>query len=108
MELHHVLRADAWEAAQAAGEHAPPELARDGFLHCCTQAQLDFVLSRHFVAGATDLVLLAFEADEVPARLVWENSEPDQEPFPHLYGPIPCRAVRRAIAVPPVPLPEDR
>jgi uncharacterized protein (DUF952 family) len=101
MELHHVLTAAAWQAAQAAGAHAPPELARDGFLHCCTPAQLDFVLARHF-SGATNLVVITFETDSVPAVLRWVNSEPDQPPFPHLYGPIPCAAVRRAVALPSV------
>jgi uncharacterized protein (DUF952 family) len=98
MELHHVLTATAWDAARAAGGHAPPELARDGFLHCCTPAQLGFVLTRHF-AGVTDLLVLTFETDEVPAELRWVESEPDQAPFPHLYGPIPCEAVR--VATPP-------
>jgi uncharacterized protein (DUF952 family) len=95
MELHHVLTRTAWEAAQAAGVYAPPELARDGFLHCCTPAQLEFVLARHF-AGATDLLVIAFETECLSATLRWVNSEPDQPPFPHLYGPIPCDAVSRA------------
>jgi uncharacterized protein (DUF952 family) len=95
MELHHVLTKAAWDAALAAGVHAPPDLARDGFLHCCTPEQLGFVLARHF-AGATDLVVLTFETDAVPHAVLWVNSEPDQKPFPHLYGPIPCDAVRRA------------
>jgi uncharacterized protein (DUF952 family) len=95
MELHHVLTRSAWETARQTGSYAPPELARDGFLHCCTTAQLGFVLRRHF-AGATDLVVIAFETDATPAALRWVKSEPDQDPFPHLYGPIPCDAVRRA------------
>jgi uncharacterized protein (DUF952 family) len=103
MELHHIMRAEAWEAAQAAGEHAPPELHGDGFLHCCTAAQLDFVLQRHF-ADATDLVILTFEPDDIQADLVWEKSEPDQDPFPHLYGALPCRWVKSAAAWPP-PIP---
>jgi uncharacterized protein (DUF952 family) len=97
MELHHVLTTAAWAAAQQAGSHAPPELARDGFLHCCTPAQLGFVLRRHF-AGVTDIVVIAFETEAVPAALRWVKSEPDQDPFPHLYGPIPCDAVRRVEA----------
>jgi uncharacterized protein (DUF952 family) len=97
MELHHVLTKAAWDAACQTGQHAPPELLRDGFLHCCTSEQLGFVLARHFV-GATDLVVLTFETDEVPAQLTWVSSEPDQAPFPHLYGPIPYSAVRRATA----------
>jgi uncharacterized protein (DUF952 family) len=94
MELHHVLTRSAWESARLAGLYSPPELARDGFLHCCTPAQLGFVLRRHF-AGATGLVVIAFETDAVAADLRWVKSEPDQDPFPHLYGPIPCDAVRR-------------
>lgn len=95
MELHHVLTTAAWDAAREAGRHAPTELHRDGFLHCCTAAQLDFVLSRHF-AGRTDLLVLTFEANELPAGLHWVVSEPGQAAFPHLYGPIPCTAVRSA------------
>lgn len=94
-ELHHVLTEAAWDAALKLGQHAPAELDRDGFLHCCTPQQLDFVLARHF-AGATGLLVLTFyTADLPPAALRWVKSEPDQDPFPHLYAPIPCQAVRR-------------
>jgi uncharacterized protein (DUF952 family) len=99
MELHHVVRRAAWEAAVAAGEYAPPELAREGFLHCCTPEQLAFVLGRHF-AGVTDLLVVTFETDVVAGEVRWVKSEPDQAPFPHLYGPIPMAAV--SSAVPPV------
>ncbi|WP_428486149.1 DUF952 domain-containing protein [Rhodopila sp.] len=95
MELHHVATEADWDMASRTGQYSPPALHRDGFLHCCTAEQLDFVLARHFV-GVTDLLVLTFDPDEVPARLCWVNSEPDQAPFPHLYGPIPCSAVRRA------------
>jgi uncharacterized protein (DUF952 family) len=98
MELHHVLTAAAWDAAQATGLYSPPALDRDGFLHCCTPAQLGFVLARHF-AGATGLVVMTFETEGLPDALLWVKSEPDQDPFPHLYAPIPCAAVRRVVAV---------
>jgi uncharacterized protein (DUF952 family) len=93
MELHHVLTIAAWEAAQSAGVYAPPELARDGFLHCCTAEQLGFVLARHF-AGADGIVVMTFETSAVAAELRWVRSEPDHPPFPHLYGSIPVDAIR--------------
>ena len=96
MRLHHVLTPTAWREAQSAGVYAPAALAQDGFLHCCTPAQLGFVLARHF-AGAADVLVLTFETDDVPAALRWVKSEPDQDPFPHLYGPIPCTAVLSAL-----------
>lgn len=88
----HVATAADWAEARARGTYAPPALARDGFLHCCTEAQLGFVLARHF-AGRTGLVLLRFDPARTGADLRWERSEPDQEPFPHLYGPLPLNAV---------------
>jgi uncharacterized protein (DUF952 family) len=94
MELLHVATTTAWAQAQATGIHAPPELERDGFLHCCTRAQLAFVLRRHF-AGAERLLVLTFDPAAVPAEIRWVRSEPEQDPFPHLYGPIPVDAVRR-------------
>ena len=90
--LFHVLGAQAWEAAQAAGQHAPPELSRDGFLHCCTRAQLGFVARRHF-AGRGGMLALQFRPEACGAPLEWVRSEPDQDPFPHLRGAIPIAAV---------------
>ncbi len=94
MQLCHVTTEAAWNEARRLGRHADRGLARHGFLHCCTPAQLGFVLARHF-AGASGLVVLTFEADAVPAELRWVRSEPDQAPFPHLYGAIPADAVLR-------------
>ena len=87
-----MLTPAAWAAAQAEGVYTPPELARDGFLHCCTPAQLDFVLRTHF-PGRTDVLVLSFDAVAVGAPLEWATSEPGMDPFPHLYGPIPVAAV---------------
>jgi uncharacterized protein (DUF952 family) len=42
--------------------------------------------------------VIAFETDQVPGAVRWVKSEPDQDPFPHLYGPIPCAAVRQAVS----------
>ena len=96
--LFHVLDAGAWEAAQAAGQHAPPELSRDGFLHCCTRAQLGFVARRHF-AGRTGMLALRFRPEACAAPPEWVRSEPDQDPFPHLHGPIPLAAVVEVAAL---------
>ena len=64
------------------------------FLHCCTETQLAFVLEHHF-AGRTGLIVLRFNpAGIVDGHVRWERSEPDQEPFPHLYGPLPIALTR--------------
>jgi uncharacterized protein (DUF952 family) len=61
------------------------------FLHCCTEAQLAFVLVRHF-AGRSGLLVLRFDQAMVEGHIQWERSEPDQDPFPHLYGALPLHA----------------
>jgi uncharacterized protein (DUF952 family) len=94
MDLHHVITRTAWEQACQAGQHAPVQ----DFLHCCTPAQLGFVLAKHF-AGATGLLVLTFDPASVPAELRWVHSEPGLPPFPHLYGPIPVAAVRSVTPV---------
>ena len=83
--LCHVTDAATLAAAHGRLRGAP-------FLHCCTQAQLPFVLARHF-AGRTGLLVLRFDPAAVEGRIEWERSEPDQEPFPHLFGALPLDRV---------------
>ncbi|WP_158745896.1 DUF952 domain-containing protein [Acidisphaera sp. L21] len=76
------------QAVAAAGDR----LTGYPFLHCCTDAQLAFVLERHF-PGRTGLLVLRFDPATVDGRIEWERSEPDQPPFPHLYGALPLATV---------------
>lgn len=84
--LLHVTSRAAWAAEPRV--RCPPE----GFIHLCTEAQLDFVLARHF-AGARDLVLLTLDPAGLDIR--WEPSEPAMPPFPHLYGDLAATSVIR-------------
>lgn len=85
-ELCHVTTAAALEAANG-------RLRAEPFLHCCTEAQLPFVLDRHF-AGRTGLLVLRFDPADVEGRIEWERSEPDQDPFPHLFGALPVAGAK--------------
>ena len=96
--LYHVLSAAEWAQARSAGRHAPPALARDGFLHCCTRAQLRFVAARHF-AGSRGMLVMGFDPRRCGAALDWVRSEPDQDPFPHLRGAVPLDAVVEVAAL---------
>ncbi len=88
-QLCHVTTLQALE--QAAGH-----LQADPFLHCCTEAQLAFVLARHF-SGRTGLAVLRFDPAQAQGRIAWEQSEPDQAPFPHLYGSLPLAVCTRTL-----------
>lgn len=92
-----------WRQAQAAGVFAgaPVDIA-DGFIHFSTAAQAPETAAKHF-AGAGDLVLVAVDGAALGAGLRWEPSRGGAL-FPHLYGPLPMRAVSR---VTPLPLGPD-
>ena len=84
-----------WHAAPPAASFAGSAAdARDGFIHFSTAAQLRETAARHF-AGQSDLLLVAVEATSLGEALRWEPSR-GGELFPHLYGPLPLRAVRWA------------
>lgn len=63
-------------------EGAPVDLA-DGYIHFSAGDQVEGTLNKHF-AGATDLFLLAVEADTLGDDLTWEVSRGGAL-FPHLY-----------------------
>ncbi|MFC4061312.1 DUF952 domain-containing protein [Planomonospora corallina] len=91
--LHLALTAD-WQAARAAGEYRVSTLGRtleeEGFIHACADhAQLTGVARRFYRGVTAPLTLLAVDPTGLDVRL-----EPAAgETFPHVYGPIPVRAV---------------
>ena len=91
MTLLHVTTASGWDAVQAAGW-----LGAEPFTHLCTEAQLAFVLERHFPEQAK-LVLLRVEEAGLDIR--WEHSEPGMDDFPHLYGTAPLSAISGVEAI---------
>lgn len=101
--LFHIADEARWHASQAAGEYTAStigmELADVGFIHLCTAAQVDGVLDR-FYRGVTNLVLLHVDEAVVGSPVLFEHVGDAPEPFPHLYGPLPCSAVVAVEALP--------
>jgi uncharacterized protein (DUF952 family) len=92
-----------WREAEAAGRFtgAPVDRA-DGFIHFSTAAQVAETAARHF-AGASDLLLVAVDAERLGPALRHEPSR-GGDLFPHLYGDLPLDAV---VAVDDLPLGPD-
>ena len=100
--IYTLLTADAWLGARLDGGYrGSADDARDGFLHFSTAAQLRVTAARHR-AGITNLWMIEADAAALGAALRWEAASGSSRPglFPHLYGPLPLAAVRRAVAVP--------
>ena len=87
-----IVATDAWRAAQAEGVFAGAAVDRDdGYIHFSTAAQVAETAAKWF-AGRDDLTLVAVDSDALGATLRWEVSRGGAL-FPHLYGPLPMRAV---------------
>jgi uncharacterized protein (DUF952 family) len=77
-----------WRRAVATGAFAgAADDLRDGYIHLSAADQVSGTLSRHF-KGASELLLIAFEAKALGERLRWERSR-GGDMFPHYYGNLP-------------------
>ena len=62
-----------------------------GFIHCSSRAQVGATALRFF-AGEPSLVVVSLETDMLGEAVRWEAA-PSEELFPHVYAPLPRRAV---------------
>jgi uncharacterized protein (DUF952 family) len=71
----------------------------DGFIHCCTAEQLEYVAERYF-RGRQHLALLCIDTDSLTAAIKYEDLNGEGMLFPHIYGPINTDAVKNVVAFP--------
>lgn len=69
---------------------APIDLA-DGYIHLSTETQLVETLLKHFT-GQTDLWIATVDLTVLHDDVRWEPSRGGQL-FPHVYAPLPLKAV---------------
>jgi uncharacterized protein (DUF952 family) len=95
---HLVARAD-WDGASAVEpmeQWRPPSLQTEGFVHLSLDSQVVGSRQRHFSAvAAEELLVVEVDAALLDAPLRWE-APPGRpgERYPHVYGPLPLRAIR--------------
>ncbi len=91
-----------WAEAVAIGSYLGSlDDQRDGFIHLSTAQQLQGTADRHFT-NRDNLVLVAFNADDLGETLHWEASR-DGQLFPHVYGSLNATDARWAKPLPPGP-----
>jgi len=91
--IYHMCRREEWEDARMLGEYRGSSQDKaDGFIHFSDAAQLPESAAKHR-AGQEGLVVLVVETEPLGDALKWEPSR-GGELFPHLYGPLPLKAVR--------------
>lgn len=100
--VHTLVRRADWDEAERLGRYeGSADDRRDGFLHFSTAAQVRDSAAKHR-AGVPDLLLVEVDAAALGDALKWEPASGGKRPglFPHLYGPLPLAAVRRAVPLP--------
>jgi uncharacterized protein (DUF952 family) len=95
----HITTRSEWENALAEGAYRADTLASEGFIHASTHEQVLGVANARF-RGTAALVLLVIDPALVEPELRWEESEPSQPPFPHIYGPLNVDAVVNVVSFP--------
>ena len=97
--IYHMCRAEEWQRALPTGRYSgSSQDATDGFIHFSTAAQIVESAAKHR-AGQSGLVLLTVDPAALGDALKWEASRGGAL-FPHLYGALPCAAVRRVDDLP--------
>lgn len=101
--IFHIATRKELDAARSSGEHRPPSLAAEGFIHFSQAHQVRGVLDA-FYTGRQDLVLLVvdpglltsplrYEPPATPAGAHGGDRIPRDQLFPHLYGPLNADAI---------------
>jgi uncharacterized protein (DUF952 family) len=94
MKIFHIAERPEWEAARAAG--GPYEvstrgqtLAEVGFIHASRDEEQARAVQGLFYANLDDLVLLVIDPEGLDVR----HEPVGDDVFPHIYGPLPIKAV---------------
>ncbi len=97
--IYHIAAAADWEQAQRAGQYTTSTrgrtLAEEGFIHACTAEQVPLVANAYY-QGVPDLVLLVIDPERVRPELRHEHVPGQDQPYPHIYGPLNANAVLAA------------
>ena len=99
--MSHVLHLTELSRWRRGGDVDAASLNTEGYLHASPdEATMLAVANAFYTAPAEPLVVLVVDTDLVDAEVRWEAAAPEPPPgvgsdvrFPHLYGPIPRRAV---------------
>ena len=94
--IYHIAEAADWEQAQRDGQYTMSTrgrtLAEEGFIHASTAEQVPLVAGA-YDQGVPDLVLLVIDAERVRPELRYEHVPGQEDPYPHIYGPLNLNAV---------------
>jgi uncharacterized protein (DUF952 family) len=94
--IYHIAEAADWEQAQRDGQYTTStrgvSLAEQGFIHASQPAQVALVANAYY-QGVPDLILLTIDTERVGSPIRYEPVPGQDQPYPHIYGPLNPDAV---------------
>jgi uncharacterized protein (DUF952 family) len=94
--IYHIAEAGDWEQAQRDGQYTTStrgvSLAEQGFIHASQPAQVALVANAYY-QGVPDLILLTIDTERVGSPIRYEPVPGQDQPYPHIYGPLNPGAV---------------
>lgn len=88
--IFYLVSRDEWESVDTEIVATP---GPEGFVHCCSERQVQFVRRAYFSRDA-DIVALALDPTTLDVETRFEpGSGGEPQRFPHVYGEIPRGAV---------------
>lgn len=97
MQIFHLALRDAWADARVTGTYRVSTLGLDlddvGFIHCSQAGQVDGVHDRFYGHVTEPVVLLTIDTDLLTSPWQLDDVPGQDQPFPHVYGPVNLGAV---------------
>jgi uncharacterized protein (DUF952 family) len=90
--VYHIAMEADYNATKQSGTYSHESLDTEGFIHFSTDVQYPKTLNRFF-KGQKGIILLKINRSALRSPLKYEYSEPNEPPFPHLYGTLNTDAV---------------
>ena len=98
-QIYHITTKTAWHTAKSTGIYQDNSLKEEGFIHCSYPHQLVCVANMRF-KGQDNLIILAINRSQTNCPVVDEDLYQSNQDFPHIYGPLPVKAVFNVIPFP--------
>lgn len=89
--IYHITEKAYFESQIASGFYISPTFHEEKFIHLSTINQIESTLERYY-KGCKGLVILQIAEKEISENLKYEKATNGQY-FPHVYGPIPQKAI---------------
>lgn len=97
--LYHLSTPADWARSRELGRIEPPSLASEGFVHCSWGRQVPGTVAKHF-ADVPEVLALRLDPEMFgDLQLIEEDRYGSGQEFPHVYGPIPSRAVVDVVVI---------